>query len=62
MAFAPVVDKTKCVGCGDCIDVCPVNVYDLQDGKSVVTNEDDCVGCESCVENCEQQAIEVDKR
>ncbi len=59
MSFKPEVDAEKCVGCGECIDVCPVNVYELQDGKSVPVNEDDCVGCESCVEVCEQNAITI---
>jgi NAD-dependent dihydropyrimidine dehydrogenase PreA subunit len=59
MGFRPEVDTEKCVGCGECIDVCPVSVYELQDGKSVVVNEEECVGCESCVEVCEQGAIVV---
>jgi NAD-dependent dihydropyrimidine dehydrogenase PreA subunit len=59
MSFRPEVDVEKCVGCGECIDVCPVSVYELQDGKSVVVNEEECVGCESCVEVCEQGAITV---
>lgn len=59
MAFRPEVHDGNCVGCGECIDVCPVNVYELQDGKSVPVNEEECVGCESCVEVCENSAITV---
>ncbi len=59
MAFKPEVDLDKCVGCGECVDVCPTGVYELKDGKSVVVNEDECVGCESCVEVCEKEAITV---
>ena len=53
------VDPEKCTGCGECVDICPVDVYELQDGKSVPVNADECVGCESCVEVCEQEAITV---
>ncbi len=53
------VDAEKCVGCGECVDVCPVQVYELQNEKSVPVNAEECVGCESCVEVCEQGAITV---
>jgi Fe-S-cluster-containing hydrogenase component 2 len=32
------VDEEKCIGCGDCVDVCPVDVYEMQDEKSVSVN------------------------
>ena len=53
------VDNEKCIGCGDCVDVCPVDVYEMQDEKSVPVNAEECIGCESCVEACEQEAITV---
>ncbi|RLI46262.1 ferredoxin, partial [Candidatus Bathyarchaeota archaeon] len=28
------VDTEKCTGCGTCVDVCPVGVYEIVDGKS----------------------------
>ena len=59
MAYIPEVDADKCVGCGECVEVCPTDVYELQDEKSVVVNEAECVGCESCVEVCEEGAITV---
>jgi len=27
------VDVEKCIGCGDCVDICPVDVYEIQDEK-----------------------------
>ena len=53
------VDEEKCIGCGDCVDVCPVDVYEMQDEKSVPVNAEECIDCESCVEACEQEAITV---
>jgi NAD-dependent dihydropyrimidine dehydrogenase PreA subunit len=53
------VDEEKCIGCGECVDICPVDVYEMQDEKSVPVNEEECIGCESCIEVCEQDAITV---
>jgi NAD-dependent dihydropyrimidine dehydrogenase PreA subunit len=36
-----------------------VDVYEMQDGKSVPVNAEECLGCESCVEVCDQEAITV---
>ncbi len=57
--YEVTVDNDKCVGCGECVDICPVEVYELQDEKSVPVNAEECVGCESCIEVCEQEAISV---
>ncbi len=59
MGYEVVVDQDKCVGCEECVEVCPVDVYEMQDGKSVPVNADECLGCESCVEVCDQEAITV---
>ncbi|MBC7357903.1 MAG: 4Fe-4S binding protein [Desulfacinum sp.] len=59
--FKVTVDKDKCTGDGECIDVCPVDVYELVDGKAEPVNEDECLGCESCVEVCENDAITIEE-
>jgi NAD-dependent dihydropyrimidine dehydrogenase PreA subunit len=53
------VDVEKCVGCEECIDVCPSDVFEIQDEKSVPVNAEECIGCESCIEVCESDAITV---
>lgn len=54
-----VVDKDKCNGCGECVDICPADVLELKDGKSEPVKMDECLGCESCVETCPEGAITV---
>ena len=54
-----VVDEEKCIGCEECVNICPVDVYEMQNEKSVPVNAEECIGCESCVEVCEQEAITV---
>jgi NAD-dependent dihydropyrimidine dehydrogenase PreA subunit len=55
------IDTEKCIGCGDCVDICPAEVLELQDGKSVPINIEDCIDCGSCVAVCEQRAITMEK-
>jgi len=59
MSFTTTVDPDKCEGCEECVDICPMEVLEMQDEKSVVVNAEDCEGCESCVEVCESGAITV---
>jgi len=59
MGWEVEVDQDKCEGCEECVEVCPVDVYEIQDGKSVPVNPEECLGCESCVEVCEPEAITV---
>lgn len=30
MAFKPEVNAEKCIGCGECVEICPVDVYEIQ--------------------------------
>jgi len=57
--YEVTVDVEKCTGCGECVDICPDDVYELQNEKSVPVRAEDCSGCESCIEVCEQEAITV---
>ena len=59
MGYEVVVDNEKCEGCEECVEVCPVDVFEMEDEKSVPVNAEECLGCESCVEVCESEAITV---
>lgn len=52
-------DSEKCTGCGRCIEVCPHNVFKLDNKKAVIVNRNSCIECGACVKNCAFQAIEV---
>lgn len=55
--MAPTVDAEKCTGCGSCVGVCPVGVFELKEGKSTVANPDNCIKCGACVASCPVKAI-----
>jgi len=59
MSFTVTVDLDKCEGCEECVDICPMEVFEMQDEKSAPVNAEDCEGCESCIEVCEPGAITV---
>jgi NAD-dependent dihydropyrimidine dehydrogenase PreA subunit len=50
------VEKTKCTGCGTCVDICPVEAIKVIDNFAVVT-EDDCADCGVCVDECPDKAL-----
>ena len=61
MSWNVVVDADKCSGDGECVDICPVEVYEMQSGKAVPTNAEECLGCDSCVEVCPADAIIIEE-
>jgi len=53
-----IIDKEKCIGCGDCLMVCPVDAITLDEKeKKASIDQDACIECFSCQEMCEQNAI-----
>ena len=48
----------KCIQCGDCVPICPLNAIRLVDKKPVIDRAV-CNVCGKCAEVCNAQAIEV---
>ncbi len=55
----PKVNKGKCIGCGTCVEVCPMDVYALKEGKAEVMKGEECIGCKACEVQCPQEAIKI---
>jgi len=52
-------DPARCTGCGLCEMVCPHGVFEVRDGKAVITDRDLCMECGACARNCATGATEV---
>jgi protein-S-isoprenylcysteine O-methyltransferase Ste14/NAD-dependent dihydropyrimidine dehydrogenase PreA subunit len=61
------VDWDLCEGCGTCLEVCPVQLYEwmetsdhpTSEKKAFPARETDCVQCYACETQCPAQAIRV---
>jgi NAD-dependent dihydropyrimidine dehydrogenase PreA subunit len=51
------VERERCNGCGECMELCPVDVFEIREGKSVPLNPQICLGCGACVGVCKTKAI-----
>ena len=59
----PVVDEELCIGCGNCVEICPA-VFQLKEEKSLVMDPEACefIGCcEAAEENCPVEAITIEE-
>lgn len=56
-----IFDQTKCIGCENCISVCPTQFLDLNErGKIELSKNEnkDCINCGQCILHCPVGAIE----
>ncbi len=57
-APAPVVKMDSCVGCGQCVRICPVGAAVMK-GKKASFDHRKCIRCYCCHEMCQYHAIEM---
>jgi len=53
------VDPKTCVGCGDCIRVCPEKAITLVESKASIDKKV-CIGCGECMTVCRTKSIALD--
>ncbi|MBZ0311208.1 4Fe-4S binding protein [Clostridium butyricum] len=64
-SYIPYVDTHKCIGCGKCTNICPMEAISVTTtGKDKYAQVDDklCLGCGVCVKNCPKDAIKLKRR
>lgn len=56
MLNCPKVDISKCIGCGACINACPMNAISLNNHVAEI-DETMCINCRKCIKICPVKAI-----
>jgi uncharacterized protein (DUF362 family)/NAD-dependent dihydropyrimidine dehydrogenase PreA subunit len=58
VAVSPVVDRDLCIGCGECVDICPGEALSME-GELPRVDLGKCIKCYCCQELCPQKAIQL---
>ncbi len=53
------IDKDTCIGCGQCVDTCPVQALAMGDDGKVGVDDTLCVDCGACVGVCPVTALSM---
>ena len=55
----PDINQKKCKGCGNCVEICPSEVYRIELDRSIAVCPEDCIECWACVNQCPPGAIQL---
>jgi formate hydrogenlyase subunit 6/NADH:ubiquinone oxidoreductase subunit I len=53
----PVVDTAKCIGCGECVEICPTACLAMAGPLPWLPRPRDCTSCAACELICPTDAI-----
>ncbi len=56
-----MVDKTKCIGCGTCVAICPVGAISFDENGQAKIDKTKCIRCGSCQASCPVEAIDLSR-
>jgi NAD-dependent dihydropyrimidine dehydrogenase PreA subunit/predicted DNA-binding transcriptional regulator len=56
--FLRETEKERCTGCGQCAEICPVQVIKME-GDFPVVDQEWCIGCGVCVIHCPSSAVKL---
>lgn len=55
-----MIDKEKCISCGACLPVCPVNAITFDENSKAQIDPEICIKCHVCEGVCPVYAIEIE--
>jgi NAD-dependent dihydropyrimidine dehydrogenase PreA subunit len=55
----PMLDETRCTGCGDCVRVCPTDCLAMAGSFPWLPRPLDCVSCALCEIVCPTDALRL---
>jgi len=59
-SYLAKLDEEKCIGCGTCVKMCPMETIELNDAIAQI-NEEKCIGCGVCAHHCTEEAIYLER-
>ena len=55
----PKFEADKCVGCSDCVNLCPAKILELKNRLPILIDKDKCISCFCCQELCPKAAVKI---
>ncbi|MEN6330211.1 MAG: 4Fe-4S dicluster domain-containing protein [Methanobacteriaceae archaeon] len=52
-------DEEKCMDCGACVSLCPVDAISIDEVWKVELDDKKCIGCGFCTSSCPTRAIKL---
>ncbi|MFX1375750.1 MAG: indolepyruvate ferredoxin oxidoreductase subunit alpha [Promethearchaeota archaeon] len=59
-SYLAKIDEELCVGCGTCLEMCPMDTIFAENNKAIV-DQKKCIGCGICAHHCPEDAIELNR-
>ncbi|MFX1418850.1 MAG: 4Fe-4S binding protein [Promethearchaeota archaeon] len=57
--YLSYIDQDKCIGCGTCMEKCPVDAIEGNTNNKAERNPNWCIGCGLCAHFCPENAISL---
>ena len=54
-----MIDQDKCIGCGTCVQLCPVGAISFNEEGKAVIDPNKCIKCGTCEASCPVNAIKI---
>lgn len=59
MSRLPMVDERTCIGCAECVEICPTACLEMAGSRPWLPRPRDCTACTACELVCPTDAIEM---
>lgn len=53
----PIIDQRRCIGCGECIEICPTGAIGQVGDRAALVDPQACSWCGHCEARCPTDAI-----